>query len=98
MVHSLKSPAPTGPKRLWQVPSKMHPRPSGRVLETVAFSQLALLGPDDGGFQSLNRLLTLIQAGHGINIEIHTQAVTELIAVLCGHHNGIVPGDIAGSG
>ena len=49
------------------------------------FSQLAWLGPDDGGFQGLNRMLTLIQAGHGIDVEIHTQAVTELI----GHQLGI---------
>src|SRR5690349_6462118 len=48
----------------------------------------ALLGFDDGGFQRLNRLLTLIQAGHSIDVEIHTQAVTELI----GHQLGINAG------
>ena len=57
----------------------MYPRPCVRVSDTVAFSQLAWLGPDDGGFQGLNRLLTLIQASHGIDVEIHTQAMTELI-------------------
>ena len=36
-------------------------------------------------FQGLNRMLTLIQAGHGIDVEIHAQAVTELI----GHELGI---------
>ena len=41
--------------------------------------------PDDCGFQGLNRMLTLIQAGHGIDVEIHAQAVTELI----GHELGI---------
>jgi hypothetical protein len=70
-------------------------RPSVRVLETVAFSQLALLGqPDDGGFQGLNCMLTLIQAGHGIDVEIHTQAVAELI----GHQLGINAGLAAETG
>src|SRR5215510_14197054 len=62
---------------------------SVRVSDTVAFSQVALVGWDDGGFQGLNRLLTLIQAGNGINIEIHTQAVAELIGDQLGINAGL---------
>ena len=55
------------------------------AFQQQSFSQLALLGPDDCGLQGLNRLLPLIQVGHSIDVEIHTQAVTELI----GHQLGI---------
>src|SRR5262245_3867273 len=64
---------------------------SGRISATVASLRRALLGPDDGGFQGLNHVLTLIQAGHGVDVKIHTQAVTELIAAVKGVRDGTPP-------
>jgi hypothetical protein len=47
-----------------------------------------VFGPDDSGFQGLNRLLTLIQVGDSMDVEIHREAGTELI----GHQLGINAG------
>jgi len=85
------------PKPLWQVPTKCIRDP--RFGFQTQSPSLSWRWAHDGGFQDLNRLLTLIQAGNGIDIEIHTHAVVGLETPGCGGRSLLIGGvDIVTTG
>src|SRR5262249_9421507 len=89
-----KSPTANVPKTSLATTEQMQPHPQFAFSDTVASLSRRCwgrrwCGAGDVGFQGLNRLLTLIQAGHSIDVEIHTRAGTELIAHRLGVNGGL---------